>query len=62
MTKKDFELIAKVISDLVQDQKERGAFANNPDLHTVAEWFADELEEINPRFDRVKFRDACGVK
>jgi len=62
MTKKDFELIAKVIKDLAQDQKERGAFANNPDLETVANWFALELEETNPRFDRARFVDACGVK
>lgn len=61
MTKKDFELIAKVIKDLKKDQRERGAFANNPDLETVAEWFALELEETNPRFDRVKFLQASGV-
>jgi hypothetical protein len=58
MTKKDYELIAGVIK---RDQRERGAFANNPDLETVANWFADELEEINPRFNRVKFLQASGV-
>lgn len=61
MTKKDYELIAGVIADLKRDQRERGAFANNPDLETVANWFADELEEINPRFNRVKFLQDSGV-
>jgi len=61
MTRKDFELIAQVLKDLKQDQRERGAFAHNPDLETVARWLADGLEETNPRFDRVKFLQASGV-
>jgi hypothetical protein len=61
MTRKDYELIAGVIRDLKRDQRERGAFAHNPDLMTVASWLADELESTNPRFDRVKFLQASGV-
>lgn len=62
MTRKDFELIAGVIKALRQDQRDRGAFAHNPDLKEVAEWFALTLQEENPRFDRDKFLTACGVK
>lgn len=61
MTRKDFELIAGVIKALKQDQRDRGAFAHNPDLKEVAEWFALTLQEENPRFDRDKFLTACGV-
>jgi hypothetical protein len=54
MTKKDFELIAKVVarSTIGKGQEARTGIANA---------FADELEEINPRFDRARFLTACGV-
>jgi hypothetical protein len=61
MTRKDFELIAKVMRDLEQFRKDRGAFAPDPDLKTVSEFFADELQNTNPLFDRARFLTACGV-
>lgn len=61
MTKKDYELIAGVISDLVEYKKDGGAFAHNPELSTVAEFFADSLGGTNPRFNRELFLNACGV-
>mgnify|MGYP003152141621 CR=1 FL=1 len=51
MTRKDFELIARVISDsrfyLWQPQ--------------IAKAFADELATTNTRFDRERFLEACNV-
>lgn len=52
MSKKDFEMIARVLRD--------------PTLHlpeakrrAVASRFADELRATNPRFDRSRFVAAC---
>jgi hypothetical protein len=61
MTKKDYELIAGIISDLVAQKKDAGAFSHNPELKTVAEDFAHALQDTNPRFDRARFLTACGV-
>jgi hypothetical protein len=50
MTKQDFELIARVIRD------------RNPlttDRRSLAEAFADELRQTNPRFNRARFIAAC---
>lgn len=53
MTKKDFELIAEVIGN---------AWHGSADTRAdIANAFADELENTNPRFDRAKFLTACGV-
>jgi hypothetical protein len=53
MTKKDFELIADVIGK---------AWHGSADTRAdIANAFADELEETNPRFDRARFLTACGV-
>jgi hypothetical protein len=55
MSKKDFELIARVLRD--------------PSLHlqaskrrALASRFADELATTNPRFARETFLRACGVE
>lgn len=56
MTKKHFELVARVI-------KSMPSFA--PTLRaqraSCANAFADEFERENPRFDRARFLAACGV-
>lgn len=54
MTRKDFELIARVIknSDEVADDMTREA---------LADMFADKLADTNPAFDRARFITACGV-
>jgi hypothetical protein len=54
MTRKDYELIARVLRDPtlhLQDSKRRA----------LASRFADELEADNWRFDRERFLKACGV-
>jgi len=61
MTKKDYELIAGVISELVEYKREKGAFAHNPELSTVADYLADALAGTNPRFNREMFLKTCGV-
>jgi hypothetical protein len=49
MTRKDFELIAQVLSE-VSDLPYRQQIAKN---------FADKLANTNPRFDRERFLAAC---
>jgi len=55
MTRKDFELIARVVNN---------TYTNNvqPDVDRdqIAEAFARELTNVNPRFDAAKFLQACG--
>lgn len=53
MTKKDFELIARVISDWREQMGSPTDLVNH---------FASELAEENPRFDKAKFVKACGVE
>jgi hypothetical protein len=59
MTKKDYELIAKTMSQAL----ENGRYIGVDGLHT---WEAICLDlaraygEENPRFNTVKFLDACG--
>lgn len=53
MTKKDFELIAKIIATI--DNR----WQVNLTSQLVAEHFAIELAATNPRFDRTKFIAAC---
>lgn len=52
MTKKDYELIASVI---------RQMFSLGDDQLYVADMFAVTLAKQNPRFDRDRFLQACGV-
>jgi hypothetical protein len=61
MTRKDFQLIAQTIADLMASQKDRGAFAHTPSLEEVAQELADALATTNPQFDRTRFLTACGV-
>lgn len=54
MTKKDFKIIAKIISELdLWDHRDDSQRAS------IAEQFANELRAYNPRFDRTKFMEAC---
>jgi len=55
MTRKDFELIAGVISN--SQGLTRGGV-----MDTLAERLADALQTTNPRFNRALFLEACGVK
>ena len=54
MTREDYELIADIIKNTpnVDDDKRRA----------LAQDFADDLAETNPRFDSIAFLIACGVQ
>jgi len=56
MTRKDFELIAKVIANFP-----RIDYATESTLEEIAEDFATALSKENPRFDTARFLKACGV-
>lgn len=58
MTRKDYELIAKVINRNTVSLSE-SAFI---DFAKMAEDLATELETENPRFDRQRFLTACGLE
>jgi hypothetical protein len=51
MTKRDFELIAEVISSYPVEVPKR----------LMAHKFADKLAATNSRFNRQRFLDACGI-
>lgn len=53
MSKKDFELIARIL---------RGLPVDCYGTEQVAERFAEELQRTNPRFDAARFLTACGVR
>lgn len=55
MTKRDFELIARVLKTWRDDFGAKRALG-------VAQDFADELQGTNPQFDRARFLKACGVE
>ena len=60
MSKSDFELIARVLSESKEDCKgdpDREGYRN-----VIAGRFANVLSETNPRFDRVRFLRACRVR
>lgn len=57
MTKKDYELIASVIYSLYLGHENW-----NRNAEQVASRFADMLSEKNPKFNRSKFLQACGIE
>lgn len=52
MTRKDFKLVAAVVSS-IPDLKTRNQVALN---------FVSELQKVNERFDTARFLSACGAK
>jgi hypothetical protein len=57
MTRKDYQLIAQVfanVGEMVELSETIGA--------DLARNLADALQTDNPRFDRARFLEACGVK
>ena len=60
MTRKDYVLISQTLADLMQDFNNCGD--DSVSLSLVAEELADALATDNPRFDRARFLEACGVK
>lgn len=68
MTKKDFELIARVLKRCRADSEYHAALSGPQrraavaSIDNVAIDFADELAATNPRFKRDVFLRACGVE
>ena len=68
MSKKDFELIARVLKRCRADSEYHTALSGPQRRAAVASIdnasidFADELAATNPRFDRERFLRACGVE
>jgi hypothetical protein len=63
MTRKDYELIAKVLKG-ARDYEEQNPI-NKPNffiVEAVAKTLSEVLATENPRFDRARFLSACGVK
>lgn len=58
MTRKDFEMIARVFHDAIEAEKESGNNATRKAAWRVVERMADTLRESNPRYDRGRFIDA----
>jgi len=52
MTRKDYIMIAEVFAHSAGDDLAKFLASN----------LADKLAEDNPRFDRARFLEACGVK
>lgn len=72
MTRKDYELIAKVFKNIRDEFYRDMTDANDAHgwdknlfagvgVRILAESLAGELEQENPRFDRSRFLNACGV-
>lgn len=63
MTRKDYVMIAKHFKGSINYEQ---SFNNNQaganSLKFLALTLSSSLEKDNPRFDRARFLDACGVK
>jgi hypothetical protein len=62
MTRKDYELIAKAIyGSLIQSKSLDWQDLYAEQHRITARHIANALERSNPRFNRDKFMEACGV-
>ena len=60
MTRKDYVMISSILKGMQKQFKE--GEEGNTLLWILAQQFANELQADNPRFDRARFLEACGVK
>ena len=58
MTRKDFELIARVVSDAMDECNMSGTSSVRIELVRL---LCEGFSECNDRFDAARFRRACGV-
>ncbi len=59
MRKKDYERIAEAFSDYFRYLHE--GRIDEPSVSSFGELLAERLAQVNPKFDRDKFLDACGI-
>lgn len=57
MTRKDYVMIAEVL----KRSSEGGIFEKPLPIKDLVYRFADKLHQDNPRFDRERFMEACGL-
>ncbi len=64
MTKKDYELIAGTIKNFKFGWIESGGFDTGEieAIDNLSNNLALELQAENPKFDRTKFLEACGIE
>lgn len=65
MTKKDYELIAKIFNKNINDTTDymtQVKYTGNQISKSMAMQFADVLKTNNPKFDTSKFLTACGIE
>lgn len=60
MTKKDYEMLADLIS-YTQDQYFKGRIPADDILPTLVRFIIDQEKVANPRFNEDKFIAACGT-
>jgi hypothetical protein len=60
MTRKDFQLIADVLSAVLKAKENNPA--NRVVVEELAVAFASELAKTNPRFNKERFLNACASK
>lgn len=58
MTRKDYELIAKVLKEAREDSE---SGEEKLRVRLIAAKLADEFSDRNERFDRNRFFKACGI-
>lgn len=57
MTRKDFNELARIVRFYMEDDK-----ADRETVERMALQLAEFCKERNPRFDRQRFYDACGME
>ncbi len=60
MSKKDYELIAAIIRQAGNDAM--GGYTAQGVVTQITQQFAELARADNPRFDRARFMDACGLR
>ncbi len=58
MTKRDFDLVAKVLKSCLAGREMTG---QGEGVEVTAYALSEALLDTNPRFDQVRFLTACGV-
>jgi len=62
MTRQNFKVIAAILKDnLIIDPYSEYEDGRVAQVHYIAVELADAFQNDNPRFDRVKFLEACGL-
>ena len=59
MTKKHYEAIAEAIADVIRPYDERAVQSL---VYEIIDNLADFFEQDNPKFDRQRFMESCGIK